>query len=294
MRVAGQPGGRRARRARQAAEWGKKKYTGSWAEDLWRRLKAMDFINRGMLFAATLLLCFFPFIIVASALAGRSVVHTVARATGLNSQAAAAAGHLFASSAATANAVVGTTSMVFFVLGGIAAATALQQIYEQAFGLPHRGLRDILALLAWLGVVIGAALLAGWAGPRLRHAGGPVLLVLAGLIWATGFWLLTMRILLARRISWRKLFPPACATGVLYVGMEVFFSIFFSGIVISDEKKFGPIGIIFALLTYLIAIGVVVILGAAMGLVWQERGPVSPGGPQEAASAGVPPRSGRP
>ena len=32
----------------------------------------MDFINRGMLFAATLLLCLFPFLIIANALAGRS------------------------------------------------------------------------------------------------------------------------------------------------------------------------------------------------------------------------------
>ena len=31
----------------------------------------MDFLNRGMLFAATLPLCFFPFLIVANALAGR-------------------------------------------------------------------------------------------------------------------------------------------------------------------------------------------------------------------------------
>jgi uncharacterized BrkB/YihY/UPF0761 family membrane protein len=41
--------------------------------------------------------------------------------------------------------------------------------------------------------------------------------------------------------------------------------------VISNEKKYGPIGVIFALLSYLIAIGVVVILGAVVGLVWQER-----------------------
>ena len=45
-------------------------YTGSSAEHLWSRLSALDFINKGMLFAAVLLLCFFPFIIVANALAG--------------------------------------------------------------------------------------------------------------------------------------------------------------------------------------------------------------------------------
>jgi hypothetical protein len=48
---------------------GQKKYVGSWAEDLQRRQVAMDAINQGMLFAATLLLCLFPFLIVASALA---------------------------------------------------------------------------------------------------------------------------------------------------------------------------------------------------------------------------------
>ena len=34
----------------------------------------------------------------------------------------------------------------------------------------------------------------------------------------------------------------------------------------------GPIGVVFALMAYLIAIGVVVILGAVTGVVWQERG----------------------
>ena len=54
--------------------------------------------------------------------------------------------------------------------------------------------------------------------------------------------------------------------------MELVFWFFFSAMVISDAGKFGPIGIIFALLSYLIAVGVVVILGAAVGLVWHERG----------------------
>jgi membrane protein len=268
MKIGDRPG---VQRVRRAAERGQKKYAGSWAEDLWRRLDSMDFINRGMLFAATLLLCLFPFLIVLSALAGRPVVNTLARYTGLNGQAAADAGHLFASSAATANAVVGTTSMVFFVLGGIAAAAAVQEIYEQVFELPHRGMADVPHRLAWLAVLIGTSLLTGWTGPWLHHAGGAALLAVVGLVWSTGFWWLTMRILLAGRISWRNLFPAACATGVLYVAMEMVFSLFFSGMVISNDNKYGPIGFIFALLSYLTAIGVVVILGAVAGLAWYER-----------------------
>ena len=63
-------------------------YSGSSAEHLWNRLNAMDFINKGMLFAAVLLLCFFPFIIVANALAGQSAVTGLVRHLGLNQEAA--------------------------------------------------------------------------------------------------------------------------------------------------------------------------------------------------------------
>ena len=58
-------------------------------------------------------------------------------------------------------------------------------------------------------------------------------------------------------------------------------------VVISDDNKYGPIGIIFALLSYLIAIGVVVILGAVAGLVWQGRSPGQRG--QRLCGASSPP-----
>jgi membrane protein len=37
------------------------------------------------------------------------------------------------------------------------------------------------------------------------------------------------------------------------------------------EPKYGPIGVVFDLMSWLIAIGVVIILGAVAGIVWQER-----------------------
>ena len=41
--------------------------------------------------------------------------------------------------------------------------------------------------------------------------------------------------------------------------------------VTSDDKKYGPIGVVIALMSWLIAIGVVIIPGAAAGIVWRER-----------------------
>ena len=105
----------------------------------------MDFINKGMLFAAVLLLCFFPFIIVANAFAGQSAVTGLVRHLGLNQQAAKDVSGLFASSSATSNAVTGT-AYLFFILGGIAAASGVQDLYERSFELKAGGLKDVAAV----------------------------------------------------------------------------------------------------------------------------------------------------
>jgi membrane protein len=55
--------------------------------------------------------------------------------------------------------------------------------------------------------------------------------------------------------------------------MVAVFSATFSGMVISSDDRYGPIGIVFDLLSYILAVGVVIILGAVLGIVWHERGP---------------------
>lgn len=258
------------RRIRRGIEAGKGKYSGSPADYLWRRLNTVDFMNQAMTFAATLLLCAFPFLIIVSALGGRSSVHELGRRLGLSHQAANDLGHLFASSAATSRSVTGA-AWVFFIVSGVAAAGALQGLYQRIFDLNHRVTRDLPRALIWLGGWLGWLFAGGWAGPWVR-ALGPVLFAIVGLVLFTGFWWVTMWLLLAGRISWRKLLPSAVATGVFWIAMEAVFAAVFSGMITSNAQEYGPIGIVFALVSYMIAIGVVIILGGVTGIVWQERG----------------------
>jgi membrane protein len=257
------------RRVRRGIDTAKQKYAGSTAEHLIGRLASMDFINRGVQFAATLLLCFFPFLIVANALAGRSAAAGLARHLGLNEQASADVAHLFTSST-TSSAITGM-AWVFSIVGGIAAAAAIQELYERAFDLDHRGAKNMVRRVVWLAVLVGCSSLASLAGPVLREAGGPVLLAVIGLLGFTGFFWFTMWFLLAGRAAWRALLPSALATAVFWLGMEAVFSVIFSGMVISDSRTYGLIGVVFALLSWLIAVGVVIILGAVTGVVWHER-----------------------
>ena len=81
-----------------------------------------------------------------------------------------------------------------------------------------------------------------------------------------------MWFLLAGRVSWRRLYPCAVTTGAFWLGMPAVLWVVFSGMIISYDQKYGPIGIIFGLMSFFIAIGVVLTLGAAVGLMWQDRG----------------------
>jgi hypothetical protein len=51
----------------------------------------------------------------------------------------------------------------------------------------------------------------------------------------------TLRILVGGRVS-RRLFPCAFATGLFYVAMLYVFSLFFSDMVVSQDKEYGRSG----------------------------------------------------
>jgi membrane protein len=107
--------------------------------------------------------------------------------------------------------------------------------------------------------------------PALR-ASSPVVWWIVNIPAFICFWWFTMWFLLAGRVSWRRLYPCAVATAAFWLGMLAVFWWIFSGMVISYDQKYGPIGIVFGLMSFFIAIGVVMTLGAAVGLMWQDRG----------------------
>ena len=247
------------------------RYEGSLAQRFLIRLKALDFANQAMLFGAGLLVSLLPFVILLSAFASQRVDDDISLRLGLDRQAAGIMDHLFTAAPATLNTAT-ATSLVFLAAGMLAVASSLQQIYEKVFRQDHRGMRDLGRLLAWivgLGAVMVAESLAerpvsgaaagGWLAPLVTAA------IMTPFIW----W--TMHFLLAGRIRWRALLPSAIITGIFYGGLGAFSKFYFSETIISDSKTYGTIGAIFAIMTWFIAIGAVIILGAVAGAVWEDR-----------------------
>ena len=255
----------------KALVWARDRFEGSLAQRFLTRLTALDFADQAMLFGAGLLVSLLPFVILLSAFASQRVDDDISLRLGLDRKAAGIMDHLFTAAPATLNAAT-ATSLLFLIFGMLAVASSLQQIYEKVFGQDHhRGPQNLGRLLIWI-AVLGAAVVAESLAERpVSAAGGGWLAPLVTVGIMTPFFWWTMHFLLAGRVPWRTLLPSAIITGVLYGGLGAFSKFYFSETIISDSKTYGTIGAVFSIMTWLIAIGAVIILGAVAGAVGEDR-----------------------
>jgi membrane protein len=265
------------------------------AGKLWSRLAALDFLGNSFQLAALALMCFFPALIVVTAAAGRGAAAVVAKWLGLDHEAAQAVASLFAPGENEGTFTLASAFLLF--LGAMAVVNVLESWYQKVFDVPARTWRDRLAQLRWLASLVAYAVLQTLIGRALGGAiGGPVLQGLWGFVMATAFWWWSMHMLLAGAVGWRTLFPAALATGVSWAGLGVFSAHYFSSAIVVNEQKYGPIGVVMIILSWLVAVGVVIHLGAVVGRLYvdrrsprRRRRPPPNGGP--APTNGLPGRS---
>lgn len=249
----------------------RKRFDGSVAQDIVRELKALEFSSQATLFGAGLLASLLPFLILLSTFANARVDNYIALRLGLNRVAAGVVTHLFGSSHLALNAAT-AISVVFIISGTLAVASSLQQIYEKAFHLGHRGRRNLLRLPVWVIALCVTVALESLVVPPARDIpGGVGLVAVISFVIMTLFFWWTIHFLLAGRLPWRTLLPAAIVTGILFAGFGIFSSFYFSRTIISNSKTYGAIGAVFSIMTWLIATGAMIILGAVAGAVWDAR-----------------------
>jgi membrane protein len=157
-------------------------------------------------------------------------------------------------------------------LGTISVARSVEVIYERAFDHPPLGqAQRWLRCLVWVVVISGVFIADGAIDKTLRNDVGSVVFGLVEFVLFTLFFWWSFHFLLAGRESWGGVLRAAIATGLCWVGLGVFAAFYFSSTVVSDSHTYGTIGVTFTLVTWFIAIGAVLTLGAVLGAVWQKR-----------------------
>ena len=257
-------------RARRLVAAARHRYQGSWIQDVATQLKLLDAGKWTTVFGAELLWSMLPLLILLSSLANARIDGELSRHIGVSGEGVQIVRSLLRSSPVHPLVPI-VTGLVFALVGAVSLANSVQVLYERSFDQQPRGWRDTPRLVVWLVALLGVLAVAGIISKAALTTTGPVTEWLERFIVATLFFWWTMHFLLGGRVGWRRLVRPALVTGILWIGMAVFSSAYFSPVVEEDSRLYGTIGVVFSFLTWFIVIGSVIVLGAAIGAVWQKR-----------------------
>jgi membrane protein len=176
-----------------------------------------------------------------------------------------------AESSRKAASVVGLAGLLWTGLGVV---NALQYAWNTAWQVPGRGLKDKVVGLAWLlgaGVLFVASFAVSAASQLLPWFLEP-LGILIGLATGVGLWLWTAHTLPNRRVGWRALLPAALLGAVGFEILKVLASFVVPRIVASSSDLYGPVGVVFAVLGWLLVFGRLVVYAAVTEVVvWEDR-----------------------
>jgi membrane protein len=170
---------------------------------------------------------------------------------------------LFASAGETESAVT-WISIVILVLSALSFTRAIQRVFQRAYERQPEGLKDHQRGLTWvLCLGVWVTLLAP-LHESLEDLAGIVFAVLVSSVTGFFLWLGTPMLLLGER-DWRFLAPGAVVSGVLGALLSVASSIYVPILMDWSAEKYGLIGIAFALQSWLLVAGFLVVFGAVFG-----------------------------
>jgi membrane protein len=235
------------------------KLLSAWLE----RLAALQAVDRGVALGALAFSALFPLLIVYSAVVpvadARDFAQQIINRLKLSGAAAQSAREVFAPSSTVAHSIT-VIGFVLVVASGLSLARALQRLYELAYKLPAAGIRGTPWHLLWILLIplyvsvrpLVAGLAGGW-----WHVVGSLLL-------GAVTWLLTPYVLLGRRMAWQRLLPGAALASLGMTALAGFSLVYLPHSITSSAQQFGTIGVAFALLSWLV-LGGFVLVGAAAG-----------------------------
>ena len=172
------------------------------------------------------------------------------------------------------NAPAGTTSqgwlafilsILFGVISALAMTGAMQRIFEAAWGLKPLGLKGKVFGVGGVAAILVEILLLSLIGTVVKGLGGGIVHLVVRLVVATVFWLVISWLLVGRRIAWRRLVPGAVVSGVGSVLIHFGSGVYMPRVIATNAAQYGPIGITFAIMTWLYVIGMVLVIGAVAG-----------------------------
>ncbi|NUU22152.1 MAG: hypothetical protein HOV68_11665 [Streptomycetaceae bacterium] len=234
------------------------------------RALEIQITDRMMALAAQAFLALMPLIIVIAAAAPDAVsdglLDAMRTRVGLGNGSTTQNVQTIASSAAEAGVTAAGALLV--LLSATSFSRALQRVYERSWRLAPGGLRSAWRPLAWIVGMVAYFVVLG-ATFKITHGGGP-LTALRMLIASAGslaLWWWTPFVLLSGRVRWRALAPTALATAVGTLALAVLSAEYVPHLLATNERRYGTIGVAFAIESWLVVLFAIVLGATVLGAV---------------------------
>ena len=232
------------------------------------RFQKVAGFDRSIALASSALTATIPLAIVVSAaatqLGGKGTADRIIDRYELTGGGAAAVNDIFASPSGVSTSL-GVVGFLFFMVAVLSFTRAVQRLFEQAWELDALSVRNTLNGLLWIG---GLSAYLGIVG--LIHAAlGRGRLELSAALLATPlsavFLLWSGRVLSAKRIARMDLIPFGILGSALLAAYSVGATVYLPHLFSTYATRYGVIGAVFAMISALFCVMVVVVGSAAAG-----------------------------
>ncbi len=168
--------------------------------------------------------------------------------------------------------VVGVVGLLWSGLGLVAA---LQYAINTSWQATGHGWKDKLKGLAWLGgasvLFLGTFALTSLLNLRDLPDVLKPLNILVGLALNLALWLWTMKALSNRDVGWKALLPGAAVGALGFEVLKLVGSVYVPKLVASSSALYGSLGVVFALLAWLLFFGRLIVYSSVVNVVrWEE------------------------
>ena len=217
----------------------------------------------------------FPLLLVSVAVVGfisanssTDIAARVVGELGLNGDAARAVRDAVSAAEGSRRAasVVGLAGLLW---SGLGLVNALQYAYNQVWQVEERGIRDKAVGIAWLMgaaliLVAGSAITTGlrWLPGVLAPLG-----IVVALAINFALWLWTAKVLPNRDVGWRALVPGALLGALGLEALKVLGAYYVPRAVESSSQLYGSLGVVFAVLAWLLFFGRLLVYSAVLNVV---------------------------
>lgn len=158
--------------------------------------------------------------------------------------------------------LVGAVLLVMSVVG---FTRSLQRTFHAAWELPVPGLRGFGYGLLGAAVLVAEVTALVLAAPLLNSVPGAVLITaIARTAPAVLLWWPVLRLLLGGRVGWRALLPGAVVAGVGQSVVMAVSGLYVPAAIDHQVARFGLIGMAFVLVSWLVVLGVLLVLAAVL------------------------------